>query len=228
MQQKNLIILLVAVIIIVLATLGVYFVFPDAFKALTRQVAEIKRDQPRVIEENLVIPETERISGGEGRLAADGESVDVPLVPKNEGEKVIVSKAVLTTKGSYNLATQEVLKWSAGSKLALIKSLGAINLDGKSSQWQLIFVSDDKKGKGYEVIVQADQIVSKKEIDSTAVGAELPKNWFDSDGAIKSLQDLPQFSDATVSSVSFYYNTDGKLWEYALSTSRGVTAISVQ
>src|SRR3989338_6961807 len=74
----------------------------------------------------------------------------------------------------------EKQRWSSDAKLVFIKSLGAITLEGKSSQWQLAFSSKTKVKKGYEIIIQADQIVSKKEIDSTAVGADLSKNWKDS------------------------------------------------
>lgn len=237
MEQKNLIIILAVIIVLVLGALGIYIGAPDLFKSLIPTATKkIEKQQPKVIEETLVIPETEKITGTEGRTIEEG-NVDVPLVPKDEGEKVIVSKAVLTVKGAYNLALVEAQKWSADARLVLIKSLGAVTLDGKSSQWQLAFSSASAKAtadkskttqKGYEVIIQADQIVSKKEIDSTVVGADVPKNWYDSDGAIKSLQDLPQFFDATLSSINFYYNTDSKSWEYALATSKGATSMSVQ
>lgn len=227
MQQKNLIIILVAVIVIALGALGVYIAFPDMFKSLTRPATEIKKEQPKVIEETLVIPQTEKITGTEGRTIEEG-NVNVPLVPKSEGEKVIVSKAVLTVKGAYTLASAEALKWSPDAKLVFIKSLGAVTLEGKSSQWQLAFSSAANKAKGYEVIVQSDQIVSKKEIDSTAVGADMPANLNDSDVAVQILAEMPQFSDATISTINLYYNADGKIWRYALSTSKGTTSVIAQ
>lgn len=183
---------------------------------------------PKIVEENLVIPETKKIFGNEGRFIEENSAAEIALVPKSEAEKVIVPKAILTVKGSYGLAVIEAQKWSSDVKLVFIKSLGAITLDGKSSQWQLAFSSKTKSKKGYEVIIQADQIVSKKEIDLTASGADVLKNWLDSDSAIKSLQELPQFSDATISSINFYYNSDGKIWRYVISTSKGTTSISAE
>lgn len=225
-QNKKLVVILIVIIVIVAIGTILYSLggLPSFKKLLPSPKVE---EKPKVIEENLVIPDTQKIVVGEGRTVTEG-AVDVSLVPKTEGEKVIVEKAVLTVKGSYALANAETLKWSSDAKLVFIKSLGAVTLEGKSSQWQLAFSSKIKSKKGYEVIIQADQIVSKKEIDSTAVGAELPKNWYDSDGAIKSLQNLPQFSDATISSVSFIYDLDSKGWFYGLSTSRGVTSIAVR
>ncbi len=99
---------------------------------------ELKKG-PQVIEENLVIPDTQKITGGEGKTIQNG-NVNVPLVPKDDSQKMIVAKAVLTVKGVYELVKPEAEKWSADAKLAFIKSLGAITLEGKSSQWQIVFV----------------------------------------------------------------------------------------
>ena len=162
-----------------------------------------------MVEEKLVIPDTQKITGGEGRFVSEG-LVAVPLVPKTESEKIMVSKAVLTIKGSYDLSLSEAQKWSSDAKLVFIKSLGAVTLEGKSSQWQLVFSSKTKLKKGYEIIIQADQIVSQKEIDSTAVGADIPKTWKDLGEVIKELQSHPLYQDATVSAVSFYLNPDNK------------------
>lgn len=226
MSQKNIVIILVVIIVIALGAVGLYIIYPNAFKFITSTTKNIniEKKQPKVIEETLVIPQTEKITGTEGKTIEKG-SVDVPLVPKNEGEKVIVSKAVLTLKGSYNLALIEAKNWSSDEKLVFIKSLGAITLEGKSSQWQLAFSSASKKGKGYEIIIQADKIVSKKEIDSVAVGADVPENLSDSNVAIKTLAEMPQFSNTTISTINLYYNTDGKIWRYALSTSKGTTSV---
>ncbi len=220
------IIILSIFILLVVGVAVAYFVFPE-FGSKISKVIDLTPDKPKVVEETLTIPDTKKITGGEARMVEKG-SVEVPLVPKNEGEKVIVSKAVLTVKGSYDSANSEAQKWSSDAKLVFVKSLGAVTLEGKSSQWQLAFSSISKKGKGYEVIIQGDQIVSRKEIDSTAIGASLPKNLKDSREAIVSLQELPQFSNATVSSINLYYNTDGKVWRYALSTSRGTTSMSAE
>lgn len=224
MENKNKKIYVIFSIVIVVLIVVLLFYFEIIPSGFLKNLPLLKKG-PRVIEENLVIPDTQKINGTEARIVEKG-NVETPLVPKNEGEKVIVAKAVLTVKGGYDKALVEAKNWANDAKLVFVKSLGAVTLEGKSSQWQLAFSSATKKGKGYEVIIQADQIVSKKEIESTAKGANLPANWRDSDKVIQSLQELPQFSDATISSISLYYNTDGKMWRYALSTSRGTTSAS--
>lgn len=214
-----------AAVIIVLGLVILYF-FGIKPSDLAKELG-LQRERPQVVEETLVIPYTQKITGTEGRTASPS-SVAVPLVPKSDAEKVIVEKAVLTVKGSYDLAKSEAENWSSSAKLVFVKSLGAVTLEGKSSQWQLAFSSALKPKKGYEVIIQADDIVSKKEIDASAAGANIPKNWYDSDGAIKSLQELPQFADATVSGINFFFNQDGKTWMYGLTTSRGATSMTVE
>lgn len=182
--------------------------------------------QAKIIDDEPIIPQTERVSPVDGRIIQRG-NYDTPLVPKSGEEEVFVVKAKLTVKGSYDSTVVKAKEWSEDAKLIFIKSLGAVDLGGKSSQWQIIFGSKNKK-KGYELIIQADKIVSQKEIKSDSFGYDLPKNWYDSNGAVASLQGLPQFSDATVSSINFYYNLDGKKWAYALSTSRGTTSMPVE
>lgn len=224
MQQKTLIIILAIIIVVALSALGVYMFYPQAFKFLQTEPTAIERTKPKVIEGVPEIPKTEKIISEEGKTSEVKGEVEVAFVPKNEGEKVVVSKAILTVKGSYDLAVPEAQKWAPDAKLVFIQSAGgAITLEGKSNQWQLAFASASKKGMGYEIVVQGDQIVSKKEITSTASGANLPQNWYDSDGPIKASQSMPQFANATISSISFYYDLDSKVWMYNLSNSSGQT-----
>jgi len=229
MNNKSLMIILAVFIAAVGLVAVIYVISPESFKGLKKGGGGVNLtpEKPKVVEEKLVIPETKKITGGEGRSAEQGP-VEVPLVPKTEAEKVVVSKAILTVKGSYALAASEAKNWANDAKLVFIKSLGAVTLEGKSSQWQLVFSSKTKAGKGYEIIIQGDQSVSKKEIESAGVGADLPGAWKDSGEIVASLQELPQFSSATVSTINLYYNTDGKLWRYVLSTSRGNTSMSAE
>ena len=228
MQNKKLVVIL-AIFVVVVIIAAIYIISPDKFstlKNLSRTIG-LEKETPQIIEENLVAPETKKITGSEGKTASSGP-VEVPLVPKTEGEKVVVLKAILTIKGSYDLAGPETQRWSSDAKLVFIKSLGAITLEGKSSQWQLAFSSKTKVKKGYEIIIQADQIISKKEIDSTAVGADAPKQWKDLGDVIKELQSHPLYQDATVSAATFYLNPDNKKWYYTLSTSKGVSSIVIE
>lgn len=221
-QNKKITYLEIAVVAVILAVAVIYFF--NLF-GWGEKISVMVRNG-KVIEENLVIPQTEKAVVNEGRVVNEG-AYQTPLVPKSDEERIIAPLAELTLKGSYNVSINEAKKWSDDAKLVFIKSLGAVTLEGKSSQWQIIFGSKNKK-KGYEIIVQKDKIVSQKEIFSDSFGYDLPDNWRDSNYAVGTLQATPQFSDATVSSINFYYNVDGKKWSYALSTSRGTTSMPVE
>lgn len=224
--------IIIAIIFLVVASLIVYFVFPE-FSSKISQVVDLIPDEPRVIEnEQLVIPQTEKITQTDSVIVQKG-TVEIPFAPKTEAEKVVVPKAILTVKGSYNLAKTEAEKWASDAVPVFIKSIGAITLEGKSSQWQLAFSSASAKAtadkskttqKGYEIIIQGDQIVSQKEIDSTIISGKMPIKWKDSGEVIASLAQHPYFGDATVSSIKFYYNLDNKNWRYAFATSKGTTS----
>ena len=216
----------IILIIIIIAALGSVFYWLGSDKKITVAPGEEAR-KARVIQEKLTIPNTTSFTGAEGRVVDQG-SVAVALVPKSDAEKVIVPEAELSVKGSYDFAQPEASKWSSDAKLVFIKSLGAVTLDGKSSQWQIAFSSKTKKNRGYEIIVQKNKIVSQKEIESAATGTDIPANWFDSGEAIKTIQDMPQYNNASISAINFFYNFDAKEWKYGISTSAGVTSIRVR
>ena len=211
---------------VIIIALVIYFfdLFPDLVKKLEFG------QKGKVIEDNLTIPDTQKISGIEGRFVLPGIA-EVKLHPKSEAETVIVSRAVLTVKGAYDKSLSEALNWQSDAKLSFIKSLGSVTLEGKSSQWQIIFVSKAAKGNGYEIIIQGSEIVSKKQIEAMViVGGEAPKNFSerDSNWAIGQMAPIPQFSEASISAINFSYNSDAKGWDYIIANSFGNGAIRVR
>lgn len=209
-----------AVIIAVLA-LGVYLwrTSPIFKRAVTFL------EKPTVITENIVIPNTTTTRTSDARVASP-DKYAVPLVPKTRGEEIVVSNALLTLRGGYDLAIVEGEKWAPDAKLVYIKSLGAVTLEGKSSTWQVVMGSKTKK-KGYEVVIQGDTVLSQKEVDSKDYGGVIPEQWKDLAVIIKELQSHPLYQNATVSEVNFYYNLDNKKWYYAIATSKGMSSIGI-
>lgn len=183
-------------------------------------------EKPVVVEERLALPNTKEVTPALSR-GVNTQAYNTPLVPRSNGERVIVPGATLTLKESYTKSFPLAYLWAPDAKLVLIKSLGAVTLDGTSSQWQIIYGSLLKK-KGYEVVMQGDAVVSKKEVISSNSGYDLPRNWYEAKDAIVSLQTLPQFSDATISGINFFYNADSGVWGYGIATSRGSTAMPVR
>lgn len=176
------------------------------------------------VNEEMHLPNTSSVYPTDGRIIATG-AYSTPIDP-TQGS-VISDKAIYTVKGAYAVASSSAEAWSKDAALVYIHSQGVVTSDGKSGEWQIVFGSKAKK-KGYEVIVFGDNIASQKEIDATAFGYSLPKNWYDSGDALIALRTQLQFANALLSSINFYYNTDGKKWGYALATSNGTVSMPVK
>lgn len=164
----------------------------------------------------------ERISVNDGRrVVSTGESV--PLV----GGKNFVVENGVTLKGAYSIAAPLATSWAEDAKLVYIRSLGTVTLAGVSSGWEVGFGSKTLE-KGYVVSVVAGAVASKTETTTTVFGYDVPEKWYDAGEAIKSFSGLPQFDEATISGLNFYYNKDSKRWGYAVSSSKGTVSIPVR
>ncbi len=182
---------------------------------------------PKTVTDSVTMPKIDKITGTEGMFVSKGESVPMPLVPKSSEERVVVTDAVLTAKGSFDLAQKSALAWAPDAKLVFIKTLGTVMLDGRTSYWQIGFGSLKKKS-GYEIVIKGGAIVSATEVPATAYGYDLPKNWYDSSDAISSIRTLPQFDAATLSQVNFFYDIDAQEWRYSIVSSIGASVIRVR
>lgn len=220
MTSKNKII--IVSVIIIASALGVYLW--QTSPSFRRTVTFF--ESPTVITENIVIPDTTTTRTSDARVASP-DKYAVPLVPRTSGEEVVVPNAVLTLRGSYDLAIVDGEKWATDAKLVYIKSLGAVTLEGKSSTWQVVMGSRTKK-MGYEVIIQGSSVLSQKEVDSKDFGGVIPETWKDLAVVIKELQSHPLYQNATISEVNFYYNIDNKKWYYAIATSKGMSSIGLE
>lgn len=214
-KNKRLTLVLVIIIVFILIAALVFFLvsrknildFSDYFSSTFKG---------QIIEDSPVLPDTSVIAVNEGEFIPRGE-YNIKLRPQSERDQVLIPKALLTLKESYGLAAPNIEQWAPDSKLIFIRSLGALGLDGKSSAWQIVCGSAAKK-QGLEIIIQADKIISQKEIIVETSGFDLPQNWYDSNEAIASLQNLVQFYNDTISSISFYYSSAGASWAYGLAT----------
>jgi len=223
-DKKNLAITILALLIII-ALIFAWFLFRKNKQNETGGT-NLKNFKGQIINDTIKIPDTVSVDSNEGEIVPRGE-YNVKLQPQSESDQVVISKAKLTLKEAYNMAVVEAAKWSDDQKLVFIKSNGAIGLDGRSSSWQLVYGSA-KKNLTYEIIISSDQIVSAKEINSVVKGFDLPVNWYDSYEAIASLRNLPQFSNDTISAISFYYSGAEASWVYGIADGNKTTAMWVK
>lgn len=208
----------ILIICVGLITIFLFVLYFDGIREAGRSALNIERS----INENPSPRVLEKTTTSDGRFVVPtGEQI--PLV---SNRKVTIANGK-TLKGAYSVALPEALIWSSDAKLVYIRSLGTVSVDGISSGWEIVFGSKIKK-EGYVVSVIGGLVASKASTASKSFGYDLPKNWYDSGEAIRSISSLPQFKDATISGLNFYYNEDGKKWGYAVSSSLGTVSVPVR
>lgn len=218
----------IGIVVAILALVGaLYFFKPSLLNIFTQQIG-IDVERPMVVTETVKIPDTKVFTGGEGWYP-NKDAYQVPLAPKSDGEQVVVTGAVLAVRGVYLLTLPIAQNWASDAKLVMINSLSTVALDGKSQGWQVIFGSQKNK-KGYEIIVERETAVSKKEIPVSVYGADIPKNFAERDAAwaITLLAGNPQFQSASMTGLNFVYSTDAQAWDYIIASSLGGTAVRVR
>jgi hypothetical protein len=225
LKNKKLIFISAAIILIIII-LVIVLISIKKDKTPKAGVITPETFKGQIIDDVIKIPTTTQVMTNEGETVARGE-YNVKLQPQSESDQVFITKAKLTLKEAYNITQAAANSWSFDAKLISIKSNGALGLDGKSSSWQLIFGSSQREAT-YEIILEADKIISQKEINSEVSGYELPLNWYDSNEAIASFRNLPQFNADTISAISFYYSFANESWAYGLANGDKTTSMWVK
>lgn len=182
-----------------------------------------------IIHENLVIPATQEISIWYFRSTTNFGAYEVPLVPKDDSERVIIPNAIFTLKEAYGKSLDSAIGWASDARLAGIRSIGTVTLDGRSSLWQIGYGSNLKKS-GYEILIDGNSIVSQREVawmGTGDYGYNIPINWYDGVEAVKAINTLPQFKDATISGINLYFNEDSIKWGYSIISSIGVVSMPI-
>ncbi len=176
----------------------------------------------RIITETPTVHIMDSTSALDGKYAGStGEPIE--LVSR---EHVVIAGGT-TPKEAYLFAENIAKTWSEDVKLVYIKSLGTVTVDGTSSGWVVVFGSKEMN-QGYSVYITNGAVVEKGTVDIQSYGYELPSDWYDGVEAIRSIQNLPQFSKSTISGLSFAYNEDGKRWGYVITSSNGTVSVPVR
>lgn len=211
-NNKSLILIMTVVLLIIASTV-VYYGSPEKAKhaILSNQRIVVEIPTPRSVE---------KISVGDGRMAVStGEKIAL-----QSNERVVIDGGK-TLKEGYVIAEGAATAWAPDAKLVYVRSLGTVTVDGVSSGWEVVFGSKTQE-KGYVVAVIGGAIASRGESVLPDSGHATPENWYDAKEAIKSIQALPLFKDATISGINLYF--DGKIWEYVIASSKGTVSVPVR
>lgn len=141
------------------------------------------------------------------------------------GEVIEPDVNMMTIRNAYDVALLRAREWQKDAVLTRITSLtGETSQNGRSDDWDLMFVSKIAKGKGFHIIINNKLIATAEETPFAGLGGELPENIISSKEAIDLMHQIRGYENEQVFSVEMIYSPDGKLY-WGVKTSKGVTAI---
>lgn len=125
---------------------------------------------------------------------------------------------VASPKSTYDIAAARAKLWHPDTGLVKVL-LGDVN----GGQWTFTFVSSKMSGKGFEVTVSGQKVVSAQEISYGGFGAVLPANIISPDQAIALAHAIPGYANAVIVSIEMIYNATAHTWYWGIKTNNGVT-----
>ncbi|MEK9154825.1 MAG: hypothetical protein AAB596_02045 [Patescibacteria group bacterium] len=132
---------------------------------------------------------------------------------------------LMTVRNAYDIAFLRAREWQADAKLADMKSFEtATGPNGRSDNWNLLFISPSIKKKGFKIEIINEQITTAEEIFYTGTGAELPENIISSKEAITQVRAIKGYENEPIISVEMLYDPSGK-WYWGIKTSKGVVSV---
>jgi uncharacterized protein YxeA len=129
------------------------------------------------------------------------------------------NKSVFKSEGPYELARKEAVKWQVDAEVAFME--GGKEL---SDEWRFIFASKQVKGKGFEVRVSGQDVLTK-EIDYSGSGEVLPEDIISQDEAVRRVKEMPAYKDAEIIGVEAVYGKGDKVWYWGVRTNKGTVSV---
>jgi hypothetical protein len=152
-----------------------------------------------------------------------------PITKIGELPKLIVQEGqemnLMEGKAAVALALAEARKWQPDAELSYLISSDAGQLRGRSNNWQLIFVSQNIKDKGYQIKITDAKISVAQEISYIGSAAELPGDTISQAEAITQVKAIPGFADVKILGVDMIYNAAVKKWYWGVKTDKGTVTV---
>jgi hypothetical protein len=125
---------------------------------------------------------------------------------------------VASPQSAYEVALSSATQWEPDAALMQVNLGGA-----DASEWTFIFVSQEKKGKGFQVVVSGQTISSSSVIAFEGSGTALPANAISPDAAMAEVRSLPGYADVAIVGLQMVYNAAAKQWYWGVKTASGGT-----
>jgi len=125
---------------------------------------------------------------------------------------------VTSPKSAYDIATARAKLWQPDA--ALVKVLLG---NASGGQWTFVFVSQKDKGKGFQVVVDGQAVLSANEIVFEGSGTPLPTDIISPDAVMAQAHSLPGYGTVAFVSLEMIYNAAARQWYWGIKTSDGTT-----
>lgn len=142
-------------------------------------------------------------------------------------EEVIIEPDahLMTVRNAYDITLLEAQKWQPDAKLAYINA-DSVSARGRSNVWKVIFISKNKKEKGFLVEIEDYKIISVSEISYSGVGVDFPANLLSTEDAIKMVHAMKGYENVEIYGVEAI--NMGNLWYWGVKTSKGVISVKAK
>ncbi|MBI4134341.1 MAG: hypothetical protein HY475_02885 [Candidatus Terrybacteria bacterium] len=150
-----------------------------------------------------------------GNIAWPKKSVAVPAAPE----------AFSTARNAYDIAILRARAWQPDSRLAFVQS-GEVDVSGRSSHWELLFVSSSVNGRGYRVEVSGFSVLSEAEIPYANQGADFPADLISPEEAIQIVTRMKGYGGQVILGVEAVYGEAEGQWYWGVRTPKGVVSVS--
>ena len=134
----------------------------------------------------------------------------------NQGPQGITSAP--SPQSPYAVALARAITWRADAVLASM-ILG----DRGGTAWTFIFVSPRVAGRGFEVVMDGQAVISAQEIAFQGKGAPLPANVIAPDAALAVARAVPGMAGANIISLELSLDAASKQWFWGARTASGTT-----
>jgi hypothetical protein len=145
-----------------------------------------------------------------------GTSTTTPTAPPPAAAGGIT--AVTPPQSAYDIALARAKQWEPDALADMV----TLN-DGTGGAWTFLFVSQKKKGTGFQVVVSGQAVTNASEIPFSGGGAPLPSTMISPDAAIATAHGVPGYGSIGVVSLSMIYNGMAKQWYWGVKMANGVT-----
>lgn len=132
---------------------------------------------------------------------------------------------LMTVQDAHSVAFSRAREWKSDAVLADTKSTeGKTGPNGRSDNWEFLFVSNTAKGKGFKVSITDGVVGSAEELPYVGVGGELSEHIISAKEAIAKVHEINGYESEEVIAVELLYDPKG-FWYWGVKTSKGTVSV---